>query len=360
MMTDQRYVSDLAIPPGEYLQEVLDELELSQVELARRMGRPPQAINEIIKGDKAITADTAIQLEQVTGVPADFWTNLEAEYRLVIAKQQELLNAQQETDIAAKFPYKEMCKLNLVKATRDLVERVKELQRFFGVSSLFNIENVKEYSPAFRLSENESISKQAIAAWLRTGHLLASEQIVEDFDKSLLKNNIPNIRALSSESDPNKMLSSLKALLARSGVALVVIPHYPKTYVTGATFWYGKNKPVVMMSMRGSWGDIFWFSLMHELAHILLHDKRTTFIEGGYATDEYKTQESEADLFSQETLIPSEFYQQFVSTRDFSPASILSFAKSIGIHPGIVTGRLQHDKYLTHLQHHHRIRYKWE
>lgn len=360
-MTDQSYMSDLAIPPGEYLEEVLDDLELSQAELARRMGRPPQAINEIIKGEKAITPETAIQLEQVVDVPAEFWNNLESGYRLVLAKEQEMLKAQQEIEVVSKFPYLEMSKLGLVKKTRNAIEKVKELQKFFGVSSLFNIENVKEYSPAFRLWENETISREAIAAWLRTGHLLASWQDVADFDRNTLKNNIANIRALSLESDPKKMLSSLKSLLAVCGVALVVIPHYPRTYVTGATFWYGKNKPVVMMSMRGSWSDIFWFSLMHELGHILLHNKRITFIEGGNnSSQDYKVQEEDADYFAQEILIPKLSYDEFVSKFDFGPASIAIFAESIGIHPGIVTGRLQHDKYLSHLQHHHRTRYKWK
>jgi len=360
MMTEQSYTSDLAIPPGEYLEEVLDDLELSQAELARRMGRPPQAINEIIKGEKAITSDTAIQLEQVVGVPAEFWNNLESEFRLILAKQQEELKAQKEVEAVAMFPYLEMSKLGLVNKTRNAIEKVKELKRFFAVSSLHNIENVREYSPAFRMSEKESVSREAIAAWLRTGHLLAAKQEVSGFDKNKLKEHIGEIRALSLESDPNRMLQSLKLLLASCGVALVVIPHYPKTYITGATFWYGKNKPVIMMSMKGSWGDIFWFSLIHELAHILLHDKRITFIEGGKNESEYKDQESEADSFSQKTLIPQTLYDQFVSNFDFSPASILVFASSIGIHPGIVTGRLQHDKYLTYLQHHHRVRYKWK
>jgi len=360
MMTDQIYISDLAIPPGEYLEEVLDDLEISQAELARRMGRPPQAINEIIKGEKAITPNTAIQLEQVVDIPAEFWNSLESEYRLVLAKEQEIIKAQQEIEAACSFPYLEMSKLGLVKKTRNAIEKVKELQKFFGVSSLFNIENVNEYSPAFRLYKKDTISREAIAAWLRTGHLIASKQRVDNFEKNTLKNNIKNIRSLSLESNPNKMLGSLKQLLADCGVALVVIPHYPKTYVTGATFWYGKNKPVIMMSMRGSWGDIFWFSLMHELAHILLHDKRITFIEGGNSNENYKSQEEEADNFSQETLIPKAPYDEFVSNFDFSPTSIALFAKSIDIHPGIVTGRLQHDKKLSHLQHHHRIRYKWK
>lgn len=360
MMTEQSYISDLAIPPGEYLEEVLDDFELSQAELARRMGRPPQAINEIIKGEKAITPDTAIQLEQVIGVSAEIWNKLESEYRLILAKEQEQVKAKQETGIVPKFPYLEMSKLGLVKKTRDALTKVYELQRFFGVSSLLNIQNVKEYSPAFRLCEKDTLSSEALAAWLRTGNLIASKNEIAVFSKDKLRSEIGNIRKLSTESDPNKMLRELKDLLASCGVALVVIPHYPKTYVSGATFWNGKSKPVVMMSMRGSWADIFWFSLMHELAHILLHDKRITFIEGGKNNDEYKVQENEADEFSQRTLIPEELYLEFVAEQNFTSEMILFFAQKLEIHPGIVTGRLQHDGHLTHQQHHHRIRYKWK
>ncbi len=74
---------DVAIPPGEYLAEEIRERGLSQKELARRMGRPPNAINEIIRGKKAIRAETALQLEEVMPeIPARFWLNLESEYQL--------------------------------------------------------------------------------------------------------------------------------------------------------------------------------------------------------------------------------------------------------------------------------------
>jgi HTH-type transcriptional regulator/antitoxin HigA len=77
---------DVAIHPGEYLAEEIDAREISQKELARRMGRPVNAINEIINGKKAITADTALQLEAVmTEIPARFWLNLETDYQLTKA-----------------------------------------------------------------------------------------------------------------------------------------------------------------------------------------------------------------------------------------------------------------------------------
>jgi HTH-type transcriptional regulator / antitoxin HigA len=82
MTTGNTIHSDLAIPPGEFLAEILENRRISQAELARRMGRPVQVINEIVKGKKAITPEIAIQIEQVVGVPAHIWTGLEAECKL--------------------------------------------------------------------------------------------------------------------------------------------------------------------------------------------------------------------------------------------------------------------------------------
>ena len=74
---------DVAIPPGEYLAEEIEARGISQKELARRMGRPVNAINEIINGKKIITAETALQLEAVMPeIPARFWLNLETDYQL--------------------------------------------------------------------------------------------------------------------------------------------------------------------------------------------------------------------------------------------------------------------------------------
>lgn len=77
---------DVAIPPGEYLAEEIEARGISQKELARRMGRPVNAINEIINGKKAITAETALQIEGVIPeIPARFWLNLETDYQLTKA-----------------------------------------------------------------------------------------------------------------------------------------------------------------------------------------------------------------------------------------------------------------------------------
>jgi HTH-type transcriptional regulator/antitoxin HigA len=86
MVTKTDAYPDIAIPPGEFLAEEIDARGMSQKELAKRMGRPLNAINEIINGKKAITADTALQIEEVMPeIPARFWLNLETDFQLTKA-----------------------------------------------------------------------------------------------------------------------------------------------------------------------------------------------------------------------------------------------------------------------------------
>ena len=86
MVTKTGAYPDVAIHPGEYLAEEIEARGISQKELAKRMRRPLNAINEIINGKKAITADTALQLEgAMPEIPARFWLNLETDYQLTKA-----------------------------------------------------------------------------------------------------------------------------------------------------------------------------------------------------------------------------------------------------------------------------------
>ncbi|MES9947687.1 MAG: HigA family addiction module antitoxin [Candidatus Thiodiazotropha sp.] len=358
MATDQEIYSDHAVPPGIYLTEVAEEMSMSQAELARRMGRPVQAISEIANGIKAITPDTALQLEQVLGVPAHIWTGLEAEYQLTKARNEATEQIEHETNLAIRFPYPEIARLGWVKPTRKRMEKVVELRRFFGVASLHNLQGVHAYAPAFRQSTKAEVSHEALVAWLRGGTLEAEKIDTEPFDRANARSALQALRHLTRE-EPGIFLPTLRQQLANAGIAFVLLPHFPKTYTNGATFWLTPNKAVLMMTIRGSWADIFWFSLFHELGHILLHDKRHTFLEDGLDDPRWKKQEEEADEFAQKTLIPQAPWRAFVKTRDFSPRSLKSFADQIDIAPGIVVGRLQHDDLLPPYYHIHRARYKW-
>ena len=197
MGTDKRLYSDLPIPPGEYLAEVLGARGISQAELARRIGRPTQAINEIIKGEKAIIPATALQLERALDVPAHIWTGLEARYQLIKARSEERKQLQKEAAYLPRTPYKELAELNCVERTRDTERKVRELQRFYGVSSLANLPAVRAYAALFRLGTTKDASAYALAAWLRCAEMRAREAKAGTFDRPALRAALRDIRRLT-------------------------------------------------------------------------------------------------------------------------------------------------------------------
>ncbi|MBA4369171.1 MAG: hypothetical protein C0403_16205, partial [Desulfobacterium sp.] len=105
--------------------------------------------------------------------------------------------------------------------------------------------------------------------------------------------------------------------------------------------------------------DIFWFSLFHELGHILLQDRNSVFLETD--NEEYSLNEKEADQYASDVLIPPSGYARFIEKGNFYKDSIVHFADEIQISPGIVVGRLQHDGHIQQEWHNSlRTRYDWK
>ena len=352
MATEGSIRSDLAIPPGEYLEEVIAELDMSKDELARRMRRPAAKLSAVYKGEKAITPDTALQLEKVLGVPAQIWLGLESDYRLTLARRQsqaELERLRDESKLTTAYCYNQLAKLGQVARTTKPLVRVAELQRFFGVASLAAIPEVRRYQVAFRqgAASRQRRSPEALSAWLRLGELEARKSNCAAFDRKRLEGSLVVLREMTMQT-PEVFEPALSSLLTEAGITLVICPHFPSTRVHGATFWLGRDKAALMMSIRGAWADVFWFSLFHELGHILLHSRREVILENDDADPTRKEWEAEADRFASELLIPPDDYLRFVASVGFPGAEIEAFASEIGVDPGVVVGRLQHDGHLDH------------
>ena len=362
MMTS-KFNSDLAIHAGEFLEETLEEIAMTQAELANRLGRPLQAINEIIKGKKSITSTTALELEDVLGIPSHIWIGLENEYQIVLAKQEELRLMEEETTLISNFPYSDLVKIGFVKSTRKAIEKVDELKRYFSVAKLAQIPQVKAYQVAFRVANQNNISSEAIATWIQASRLRAKEIQTDTFNKKKLKENLLEIKSLMNLKNINDSIREIQRILNSCGIALVLLPHFKKTKVNGATFWLNNDKAVIAMTLRGSFSDIFWFSFFHEVGHILLHTKRDVFLEDGYSDPKLQKQEGEADKFASDILLNSNDFNKFVSSNDISKTSIIDFAKQQGVKTSIVVGRLMHEKVIKFNDYslsHLRDRYKWK
>jgi addiction module HigA family antidote len=324
MMSEEKIWPDIAIPPGVTLAETLETMAISQAELARRAGRPVQAISEIIQGKKEITPETALALERVLGIPAHVWIQLEADYRIIKARLADRERLKAEVSLAALCPYQEMSKKGWVPAVTDPVKRVQALLRFFGVASLHQMQSFA-VGAAWRRAKTVTISSSscALAAWLRQGELEAQQIETAPFDAAGLLELIPTLRSLTRAA-PEVFQPQLVQLLSRKGVGLVFVPELPKTGAHGATRWMG-GKAVVQLSLRLHWADIFWFTLFHELAHILKHGRKEVFIE--VDTDREDEREREADAFASKHLIPEPAYAAFTTDRKvFSTAVVAAFA----------------------------------
>jgi HTH-type transcriptional regulator/antitoxin HigA len=347
-METDTYQSDLAIHPGEYLAEILEDIGMSQTELSNRVGRPAQAINEIIKGKKSITPATAIELEDVLKVPAHIWVGLESEYQMVKAKQEEQKAMQEESASLPNFPYTDLAKSGFVKTTRNPLERVDELRHFFSVAQLSRLEHVGAYQCAFRVTIHNNITHESIASWIQAGRLKADTTKTEPFDKLKLKKALPDLKVFMNL-EINHAIDKCKMALASSGVAFVLLPHFKNTGINGATFWINnQKKAVVLMSLRGKKSDIFWFCFFHEIGHILLHNKREMFLEDSYNTPELQQQEEEANQFSRDFLIPPKKFEAFVMAANFTTTNVRGFANSLNIKTSIVAGRLMHEKLIPY------------
>ena len=140
--------------------------------------------------------------------------------------------------------------------------------------------------------------------------------------------------------NPSAFCKLLTDTLSNCGIALVFLPHIGGSFLHGATFYDG-NKIVVGLTLRGKDADKFWFSLFHELGHILL---------GHINQPNGTTQKDEiaADNFAKETLIPTEAFDAFTFQNNFSRESIQAFADSNNILCGIVVGRLQKEGYIQY------------
>lgn len=330
------YTPDFAVHPGKSLKDELDFLRLTQVELAQRTGLSEKHISQIINGEDPITSDTAVKLEHTLGTPAEFWNNLQKNYELALARIASVKRASKEINEAKKFScYSELVKLGYLKGAKDWESKTKNLLKFFGVDSLLYIQDTEAI--AFRQARGK-FNVQSLAAWLRCGELDAKDVQVKEFDKGLAREITNEARKLTLH--PPRFGEKLKELCSSVGIALVYVPYFKNTKVNGATRWVG-DKALIQLNTRGAYSDMFWFTFFHELGHILLHGTKEKFLDYDGKTKDDK--EKEADNFASENLISNTQYKVLLENLSSKKLDIKEFAKTAGVSPAIVMGRLAHE-----------------
>lgn len=362
-MTDSTaFVPDWISPPGDTIEDLLEEVGWSKAEFAERTGFTAKHINELVKGRAPITADAAERLSLVLGSTPDFWLVRDAQYQAALERRRAIDSALAHAGWLEELPVAWMRKQGWVESQRNKGAQVLECLRFFGVASV-DAWRTQYATPltAFRASEKHEKRIGAIAAWLRKGEIETAKLECETFDKSSLRRRLTEIRSLTTEEDPEVFVPRLTEICASNGVAVAFVPAPKGCPVSGATRWLTPNKAMLLLSMRHRSNDHLWFTVFHELAHLLLHGKKILFIEGldGLNQD----LEEEADAFAGKTLISEDDAQRLakLAKRNVAQKDVVIFAQEIGIAPGIVVGRMQKERWIpwSHLNA-LKARYTWD
>ena len=341
-----------AIAPGRILQRELDARGWTQKDLAAITKRPPQAINEIIKGSKQITPETARELSAALGTTAEFWTNLEANYRLHLAKKkQKEEEIERRSRLYSLAPISELIKRQWIKSTESLNELEKSVCEFLDIKTpqetpQLSVNFRKGASPEFnsgacvaRHSQFLEPEDNAKIAWCKRVEQIVSKKTIREFQLDKLQEAIPNILSYAEREED---VAYVPQMLIDLGIHFVIVPHLNKTYLDGAAFYF-QNNPVIALTLRHNRIDCFWFSLMHELGHIVSGH------QGIYLDNldnlEVNPEEEEANKLARNWLIDEKALNSFIAQTQpkFSKKAIINFAQAQKKHPGIILGRLQYE-----------------
>lgn len=341
--SQEQYAPEYATPPGWSLRSRIEAMGMTQAELSIRAGLAEKTVSQIINGEAPITVDVANRLELVIGTPARVWNNMERIYRERLGKQAERQRFERDVAWAREFPLRQLRSRGIISAASDKAQQVLELLRFFAVSRRESWERLWTVEPKAALRRSPLLMEKPklTATWLRLVQLNAESVQCEGFDKRGFKEALGVIKGMTREA-PEAFVPRMQSQCAKAGVAVVFVKEFKGAGINGACMWHA-DRPVIGMTLRGRWSDIFWFTFFHEAGHLLMHGKKDMFVDTG--KEKKDTKEREADSFATHLLIPGSDavrLPRLVAGGDMANR-VRAFARQIGVHSGIVVGRLQHD-----------------
>ncbi len=345
---DAPFAPDWVSPPGDTILDLLEERDWTQQQLADRLGYSPKHVNQLIKGKVPLTDEAAARLQNVLGASVGFWLTREAQYRERLAVLDAAHRQSAMVPWLERFPIKDMMDLGVLPKqvinAKSKPRLVGELLSFFGVASPDQwASQYERMELAFRRSREDQADVGAITVWLRMGERQAEKLDGPAYDEGRFRGALAEIRSLTCRG-PQEFEPQMRRLLHEAGVAFVMVPALPRSHVSGVARWLNAHRPLIQLSLYGKQNDRFWFSFFHEAAHILLHSKqkKSVFLDDPSRTASLSEEEKEANAWARNALIaPNDAAR--LGSLPRTKAAVVEFAGSIGVHPGIVVGRMQHD-----------------
>lgn len=338
------YKDLIAFHPGSYVEEIIEDLNISQKDFAQRLGTTEKSLSKLVNGEDKLSDELALKLSKLTGISLNTWLNLQKQFDAKILEIQDKKTEEEEEAICRQIDFSYFKKHGRADDRRYTIkEKIEFLRSLLNISSLSYL---TQLNPGISFRNTSQFTEKSIINSNVLMELASNEArnySNTKLDKRKLRAFLPQIREMTL-SDTGDFYENLQKELLVCGVILVALPSLANAQINGATTRFKNGSVMLMISDRNKSADIFWFSLLHELGHILYSHFYSDFL----SKEKYLEKENIADDFARNFLIDPKDYQSFIDKRDLSKEAIIKFSNIAGVHPSIILGRLQRDKLLPY------------
>ena len=300
MSNIKEYKKITAFHPGYYIAEIIDDMGITQAEFATRVGTNVKTLSYLVNGQANITNDLAKKLSVMLGTSEKVWLDLQCTYDQKLIEIQKAKDFDEQTRLARLIDYKYFMDVADLEFAKNTNEKITNLCKYLKVADL-RILLSPDFLVNYQTDVNSSNEKNVInsRAWVQTAINISNKVETKPYNAQKLKSILPEIKEMSSQK-PEKCIPKLEKLFSDSGIAFVLLPNLKNSGVNGAVKWVKEDRVVLAMNKKSLKADDFWFSLFHEIKHVLQRKVKTTFIN--YSEEEMieenKRLEEEADKFA--------------------------------------------------------------
>lgn len=343
-MNKMEHDNIIAFHPGYVIKDILEGEGMSQDELSKRLGTSAKTVSKLINGKSELTREMAMKLSIVFDTSVTMWLNLNRDYLKKKIEIEKKISQKMQFKTVSQLDYNYWVRLGVVTPSTEISLQIDELQRYFGVT---DINTMYDRDFLVKISDSAPVSESQILhanAWVQTAMNFAKKANTEFFDYKSLKKKLTALRDMAMSNSKEKM-NQMAELLSVHGIAFVLLPPLDHCPVETVVKWLCPGK--VLFAMRDDQPNIgkFWTDFFNGIGYILERRLTLTVATGMaiYSDKRAQSAKTEAEDFSRDFLIPRDDYCIFLENHSFDRKSVEAFAKSLRIHPDIVTFRLQND-----------------
>jgi HTH-type transcriptional regulator/antitoxin HigA len=335
--------------PGYFIKEQMEIRGWVQEELADVLGLSPKHLNSILLDKQPLNIENAKKLASAFNTSPQYWLNLDNDYRLWLEqeKREQTAVVEAKAAIYSRMPVRDMMKKGWLQPTRDIKELTGEVKRFWGISSLDFTFLEEAVLPLCKKSEAYNQFNASYAAtWYQMAKAYSRSFKITAYNKTALENLYKNMIGYTTLANGIKLF--IKELNV-CGVTFFVLPHLEKTYLDGAAFLLD-GKPVIVYTARYKRIDNFWFTVAHEIAHVLKHlNEKTPFVLDDLREQTTDKQEEEANKLAAKHLKHTEILNFLEPNINYlTVAKVEECSAKYNVHPAIIIGALAFNQKLSY------------